>query len=227
MPRTARIVATEMPHHITQRGNRKAEVFLDDDDRERYLRLLRKYARKYGLETHAYCLMSNHIHLVAIPMKPHSMARALGYANMCYTQYFNRKYSLSGHLWQGRFFSCALDERHALAAVRYAECNPVRAGLVGRAWDYKWSSARGHIGEGRDPILSKNWPSQDMLAQWKELLTESESVDDIEELRRCTRADRPLGSPSFIRKLEKALSRPLRRKRVGPPRKPSLRRDKS
>ncbi len=226
MPRSARIVATGTPHHITQRGNRKAEVFLDDEDREKYLHFLRKYARKHGLETHAYCLMSNHIHLVATPLKSHSMSRALGSANMCYAQHFNRKYSLSGRLWQGRFFSCVLDERHALAAVRYAERNPVRAGLVGHAWDYKWSSAQGHIGEARDPLLSKNWPPQDMLAQWKELLTESESMDDIEGLRRCTRADRPLGSPLFIRELEQALSKPLGRKRVGPPRKPSLERGK-
>lgn len=222
MPRTARIVATGLAHHITQRGNHQMDVFRDDDDREVYLRLLQKYRRKCGLEVLAYCLMSNHIHLVAVPREEDSMARTLARAHMCYTQHFNRKYSLSGHLWQGRFFSCVLDERHALAAARYVERNPLRAGFEGRAWEYRWSSARGHVGEFDDPMLAKSWPDENLLAGWRDLLTEEEGEEEVESLRHSIRTGHPLGSASFIRKLERALNRLLERKQRGRPRNPAI-----
>jgi putative transposase len=193
------------------------DIFIDDDDRERYLHFISKYGTKFGLELSAYCLMSNHIHLVAIPEESDSLARFMGLAHMCYTQHFNRKYSLSGHLWQGRFYSCVLDERHAIAAARYVERNPVRAGLVGHAWNYKWSSARAHIGEAHDPILTKKWPSEDLLGQWQQLLIDPEDDEGIAQLRHSTRHGYPLGSRSFILKLEHAFDRSLRRRPVGRP----------
>ncbi len=217
MPRVARIVATGLAHHITHRGNRKLEVFLDDDDRGVYLRLLRISGTKYGLDVLAYCLMSNHVHLVAVPREADSLARAIAYAHTSYTRHFNRKYSLSGHLWQGRFFSCVLDERHALAAARYVERNPVRAGIVGRAWDYKWSSARSHIGETDDPILAKTWPPKELLSQWQQLLRDDEGAGEVDEFRRSTSVGSPVGSASFIRKIERALGRSLKRRRRGRP----------
>ena len=148
------------------------------------------------------------------------MARAIAYAHTSYTRHFNRKYSLSGHLWQGRFFSCVLDERHALAAARYVERNPVRAGIVGRAWDYKWSSARSHIGEVDDPILAKAWPQGDLLSQWQQLLMDNDEESEIDGLRRSTRAGSPVGSAAFIRKIERALGRSLKRRPVGRPYNP-------
>ena len=219
MPRTARIVADGLPHHVTHRGNRKMTIFLDDDDREAYLRFLQLYMDKYGLDVFAYCLMPNHVHLVAVPKEVDSLARTIACAHVLYARHFNRKYSLSGHLWQGRYYSCVLDEQHTLAAARYVECNPVQAGLVGCAWNYRWSSARGHMGEIRDPILSQSWPHLELLSQWPQLLTEHDNDADIENLRDATRTGYPLGSTPFISNLERALGRSFLRRRVGRPRK--------
>lgn len=218
MPRIARVVATGVPHHITQRGNRRMDVFLEDEDRKAYLGFLKQYREKHGLEILAYCLMSNHVHLVAIPKKDDSLARTLAGTHMRYAQYFNWKYSQSGHLWQGRFFSCVLDNRHTLAAARYLERNPVRAGLVGRPWDYKWSSARAHVGEAADAILSTRWPPSELLSQWKELLSEAEETNKLEEIRFSTRRGRPLGSPEFVDRLERLLGRRLAANKRGRPR---------
>ena len=217
MPRIARIVAPGLPHHITQRGNRRTDVFLDDDDRESYLGLVRHYGKKYGMEILAYCVMSNHIHLVVVPHESDSLARAMSTAHMCYAQRFNCKYSLSGHLWQGRFFSCVLDERHTMAAVRYVERNPVRAGLVRRAWDYRWSSARGHAGKTKDPLLSTSWPPDDLLAQWCDFLTSEEEGAGLADLRTCTRTGQPWGSAGFVERLENRFGQSLSPARRGRP----------
>ncbi len=219
MPRMARVVATDVPHHITQRGDRSTEIFLDDEDRQTYLGFLKRYREKHGLEILAYCLMSNHIHLVAVPKEANSLARTLAVAHMRYTQHFNWKYSQSGHLWHARFFSCVLDDRHTLAATRYVERNPVRAGLVGRPWDYKWSSARAHIGERADTVLSTRWPPSKLLSQWRDFLVEPEEAGKLEEIRFSTRRGRPLGSLEFVEKLERLLGKRLAARNRGRPRK--------
>lgn len=218
MPRIARVVAAGLPHHVTQRGNRQQEVFLDDADRRLYLDLLARYREKHGLEIFAYCLMSNHVHLVCVPKSQHSLARTLADTHMRYAQHFNRKYSQSGHLWQGRFFSCILDEMHTLAAVRYVERNPVRAGSVARPWDYLWSSTRGHMDE-MDRLLSRRWPPKDLLMEWREFVARSETHSETDEIRRSTLAGNPLGSPDFLNKLERVLGRKLRKSRRGRPSK--------
>ncbi len=144
MPRAARFVLSGVPHHITQRGNRRCQVFFSDADRRTYLAWLQSDAKHHGLEVLAYCLMTNHVHLVAVPAGPHSMERALRHLHMRYAQRINRMKDWKGHVWQGRYFSAALDESYFWAAIRYVEQNPVRAGLVSRAEDYPWSSARAH-----------------------------------------------------------------------------------
>jgi putative transposase len=140
---------------------------------------------------------------------------------MRYAQHFNWKYSQSGHLWQGRFYSCALDESHTLAATRYVEYNPVRAGFAGLPWVYKWSSARAHIGETRDKLLSKIWPPQDLASEWREFLMHPEDKEKIEEIRASTRRGRPLGSSDFVATLERLLGRNLTARKRGRPRKRS------
>jgi len=153
MPRIARVVAVGFPHHITQRGNYGQTVFEDEEDYLLYLKWLEKYCKKYSLKIWAYCLMSNHVHLIGVPMNENSLAKSLNAINMRYAQYLNQKRMVKGHLWQGRFYSCILDERHLYAAVRYIENNPVRAGIVKRPWEYKWSSARIHVGEDKNSNL--------------------------------------------------------------------------
>jgi putative transposase len=214
-----RVVGPQYPHHITQRGNHRLDIFIDDDDRAVYLKLLRQYRDKHGLEILAYCLMSNHIHLVAVPTENHSLSRALADTHMRYAQHINRKYSKVGHLWQSRFFSCILDEDHTLAAARYVERNPVRAGLVGRAWDYPWSSAREHIDRKKDALVSARWPLGDLREQWAELLTATDDTKELEAIRTSTLSGKPVGTEAFIKKMEKLLQRLLKPREVGRPRK--------
>ncbi|HNR30634.1 MAG TPA: transposase, partial [Candidatus Hydrogenedentes bacterium] len=145
MPRTARVVIPGAPHHVTQRGNNRQQVFFEDADYDKYLRLLHEQSRKYGLTIHSYCLMPNHVHLVATPATEEGLANAVGRTHSFYARYFNWRRNQSGHLWQGRFFCCVLDEPHTMAAMLYTERNPVRAGLVQRAWDHPWSSAHAHV----------------------------------------------------------------------------------
>ncbi|MFA7428087.1 transposase [Mesotoga sp.] len=146
MPRHARVVFEGVAHHITQRGNYRQNIFEDDSDRKRYLQLVGEYSEKYKTKIFAYCLMTNHVHFIAAPMTPDSLALTFKYANMRYSKYFNFKNKRSGHLWQARFYSCPLFGNHAIEAVRYVERNPVRANLVGIPWEYEWSSAAEHVG---------------------------------------------------------------------------------
>ena len=150
MPRIARIVVPGCAHHVTQRGNNHQDVFFVDDDRRVYLGLLKRAAAQYGLLIHGYCLMTNHIHLVATPKEEDSLAKALGRTHFAYAQYVNRLHGRSGHLWQSRFFSCTLDEDHFWAALLYIEQNPVRARICRMPWRFAWSSAEAHVGEGDD-----------------------------------------------------------------------------
>ena len=138
-----------IPHHLTQRGNRREEAFFSDDDRQRYLQLLLEYSAKHRLETLAYCLMTNHIHLVCIPARADSLSLVMKPLDLRHAQHVNWTHGISGRLWQGRFFSCPLDEEHLCAALRYVTGNPVRARLVRRAENYAWSSAAADCAETR------------------------------------------------------------------------------
>jgi len=129
----ARVVVPGIGHHLTQRGNRREEVFFDDGERQRYLQLLLEYSAKHGMEILAYCLMTNHVHLVAVPARIDSLARGMKSLDLRYAQHVNWHQGICGRLWQGRFLSCPLDEDHLWAAIRYVERNPVRARLVRKA----------------------------------------------------------------------------------------------
>ena len=220
MPRIARIIATGYPHHITQRGNNRATVFFDDDDRQTYLELLSVYAQKHRLQIWAYCLMDNHLHLLAVPETENSLARGIGLTNQVYTQYLNRKLMQSGRIWQNRFFSCVVaSDQYLWAVARYIERNPVKVGLVERAEDYRWSSAKAHMTGTSDALLSANeWLApQDRNAYAELVHTEDEETDDA--IRKSTRTGRPFGSESFTEMLELQLNQALKPKKPGRPRK--------
>ena len=153
MPRLARAVVPGIPYHVTQRGNRGQDVFLTVEHRKRYLEHLEQYSKNYRFDILAYCLMSNHIHIVGIPRNADSMSRTVQTVHMRHTQAVNREMGWQGHLWHSRFFSTALDEPHMWAAIRYVEQNPLRAGMVKRAQDYVWSSAACHCGKLDDPVV--------------------------------------------------------------------------
>jgi putative transposase len=212
-----RVVVPGIPHHVTQRGNRREDVFFVRADYRRYLRLLGEYAEERGLEILAYCLMPNHVHLVAVPASSSSLAAVLKPVHLRYAQHVNRSREWSGRVWQGRFYSCPLDGAHAAAAIRYVECNPVRAGLESRAANYEWSSAAAHSRLRRDRLLVADIDKRIPVDDWLAWLGETEADDLVTLLRLHTRTGRPLGDEGFVRKLEKESGRRLHALPVGRP----------
>ncbi len=220
MPRIARVCAEGYPHHITQRGNNREKVFFDDEDKRFYLDVLQRYKDKYKVKILAYCLMGNHIHILAVPEKEISLARGIGGTNLVYTQYINRKHNRSGRLWQNRFFSSVVEEEPYLWAVmRYIEQNPVRAKLAKRAENYQWSSARAHVLGIEDKVLSEESRFDDKEIKSYRAFLKQDDEDINETIRHSTSTGRPLGSEKFIKKLEKMLGRDLFPKKGGRPKR--------
>jgi REP-associated tyrosine transposase len=223
MARLARVVAVGEPHHLTQRGNNRQTTFLDDHDRRTYCQLLAEHAKRAGIRVLGYCLMTNHVHLVAIPERADSFARGLGRAHYLYTRALHERWGGSGHLWQNRFFSCPLDRDHLWTALRYVDLNPLRAGLVEEATAYEWSSARSHA-ERQDPLGLLDgglWGELCGRQDWREMLgpTRMEEADAVAALRQATMTGRPLGGESFVKRLEGMFARKLKPKRTGRPKK--------
>ena len=218
MARLARVVVPGMPHHVTQRGNRRQETFFCDDDYQAYLDLMAKFCGEQCVDVWSYCLMPNHVHLIVVPKTEDGLRRAIGEAHRRYTRRINFREHWRGHLWQGRFASFVLDEPYLLAAARYVELNPVRAKLVTSPSDYRWSSARAHI-KRKDDCLVKVSPLLSMAGSWRRLLNSAANEEQIEAFRQHERTGRALGDEEFQKRLEKKLGRVLRRQKPGP-RKP-------
>jgi putative transposase len=214
MPRLARLIVPGITHHITQRGNRRQRVFFSDKDKSLYLRLLLDNSLQVELSWLAYCLMDNHVHLIGIPKDKGDFASALGETHRKYTTIINIREKWKGHLWQGRFGSCPLDDFHLLMAVRYVERNPVRAGLVESAGEYIWSSARSHLSLSYDPLLADTKRCLN-IEDWGRYLTEKDDEKFIKKIRLHERTGRPLGSEEFIANLETLTGRFLRKKKTG------------
>lgn len=210
-----------LPHHVTQRGNDRQDVFFVDDDRRAYLEFLKQEGDKHGLEVLGYCLLSNHVHVVATPREETALAKAVGRTHFLYAQYINRLHRRSGHLWQNRFYSCGLDEAHTVAALRYVERNPVRVGLVLEAWEYEWSSAAAHVGapDGTELLDVESWRRQWTPEQWREQLREGDDGRTRWKLRAHTARGWPLGTERFLSELERLLGRRVRPLPIGRPRK--------
>jgi len=219
MARLARVVVPGIPHHITQRGVRRMDTFFDDEDYKTYLNLMHEWCLSAGVEIWAYCLMPNHIHLIAVPGGEESFARGIGEAHRRYTRYINFKKSCRGYLWQGRFASFPMDEDYLLAAVRYVELNPVRAKMVEKAGDYRWSSAKAHLA-GLDDGLVKVQPMLERVGNWAELLASRDQAL-FDTFRKHERTGRPLGDRDFVDRLSKLVGRELSKKKPGPKRKVS------
>ena len=222
MPRIARICAIHYPHHVTQRGNNREAVFFDDDDSEFYLKILDKYSAQHNLDIWAYCLMVNHVHLLAVPKREDSLAKGLGSTNLVYTQYVNRRYGRSGRVWQNRFFSAVIEnEPYLWAVVRYIERNPVRGNLVEKAEEYMWSSARAHILGRRNNLLTgDSWLRRSKRGDFQKFM-ESEDRPIEDSIRKATSTGRPLGREEFMQHLEKTLQRKIVVQRAGRPKKGS------
>ncbi|HUS91963.1 MAG TPA: transposase [Phycisphaerae bacterium] len=219
MARLARVVAPGYPHHVTQRGNRRQQTFFCDDDYAAYLELLAEWCSKCGVEVWAYCLMPNHVHLVAVPATADGLRRGIGEAHRRYTRRINFREGWRGHLWQGRFASFVMDEDHLLQAARYVEMNPVRARLAETAAAWPWSSAAAHAA-GRDDVLVKAGPMRSRVlehwADWETYLLDSSAEELPVQMHLHEATGRPMGSRAFVEKLQSHLGRALLPQKRGP-----------
>jgi putative transposase len=222
MARLARIVIPNVPHHITQRGNRRLPIFFCDEDRTAYLSLIAEACAAHGTVCLGWCLMDNHVHLILVPASADGLRATLAEAHRRYSRRINFREGWRGYLFQGRFASYPMDDAHLMAAVRYVENNPVAAKIVARAEDWPWSSARSHIAGKR----TKDDPLTDVKAlrqhvhNWRALLHVGlEAMDDpasAEEIEARIRTGRPLASPEWIAAAEAAMDRKLGPQKRGP-----------
>jgi len=193
MPRTARVVFPGVPHHVTQRGNRRQPTFFNANDYATYLRIAAGAFAEAKVQVWAYCLMPNHVHLIATPADEAGLARAVATTHVRYARHVNRREGWTGCLWQGRFASAPMDERHLKLCTRYVGLNPVRAGLTKRAIDWPWSSVRAHLSGEGDPLLTPG-PVAELvggdMATFFDLVAHEDGYD---VLRSATRTGRPLG----------------------------------
>ena len=222
MARLARLVVPGLPHHITQHGDRGQRVFFDDGDYAAYIELLSEWCGEFGVEIWSYCLLCNHIHLIAVPSSDDGLRWAIGETHQRYTRRINSRKKWRGYLWQGRFASFVMDEPYLLAAARYNELNPVRARLVRVAGDWPWSSEERTFA-GRTIAWSK------LLRYWRwfPIGKRSEQAmpeEELGELRRHVRTGRPLGDETFVGRLEEMVGRALKPQKRGP--KPKKKRKK-
>ena len=225
MSRIARPIVPGIPHHVTQRGNRREAVFFTDADRAAYLACLADHCRKHAVEVLSYCLMTNHVHLVVVPSTADGLEKVFRPLHTHYAQRVNRQRGWSGHVWQGRYFSSPLDEAYFWAAMRYVERNPVRAGLVRYAENYRWSSARAHCGLQHDQVLTNDahWiETCRMVSDWAAWLRDSESSDQLDVMRHHVQRDLPCGGETFVREMETRLGQLLRPRKIGRPRKAAI-----
>lgn len=215
MSRIARVEIVGYPYHVIQRGNRNQKVFFQENDKAKYLRILKIQADLFGLDVWAYCLMDNHVHLIVMPKQDGALTECISETHRSYTRMINFREGWQGHLWQGRFKSYPMDERYLWAAVRYVERNPVRAGMVDKAQNYFWSSARIHVMRQTNDLLS-HFHLLDGIKDWESYLSGTDEQENMELLRLHQRTGRPAGDKTFVDDLEAATGRVLAKRKPGP-----------
>ncbi len=218
MARLARVVIPGHPHHVTQRGNGRARTFFDDGDYALYRDLLAANCRAAEVEVWAWCLMPNHVHLILVPSDPDGLRRALARVHRVYAGTIQARRKRTGHFWQGRFGAVAMDEDHLAAALHYVSLNPVRARLVQRAQDWRWSSTRAHL-RGKDDGLTALAPIRERFPDFAGLLASEPEGDLFGALRAAESIGRPLGNDRFVARIERQTGRVLKPGKRGP--KPS------
>ena len=196
MPRAARLVLPGIPHHVTQRGNRRQLTFFSHEDYRRYAGLMRDHCRKSGTAVWAWCLMPNHVHLILAPDHEDGLRAALAPVHRRYTWEVNRREGWQGHFWQDRFRSFPMEEGHLHACLRYVELNPVRAGLVERPEQWLWSSARAHLGIGAEDVTDMA-PARERIDDWRAFLDAGLDDADRDAIRTAERTGRLILGDSF------------------------------
>jgi putative transposase len=217
MGRMARVVVPGVPHHVTQRGNRRQRTFFREGDYLAYLQIAAEAFRAAGVEVWAYCLMPNHVHLIAAPPAPEALAEAVGATHLRYTRMVNRRERWTGYLWQGRFASFPMDEAYLMACARYVGLNPVRAGLTLAAADWPWSSVGAHL-TGRTDTLLTPAPLRERLGEAMAGFFDVDvQAEALRALRRASSTGRPLGAADWIKRLEASTGRALTPPPIGRP----------
>ena len=218
MARIARVVVPGLPHHVTQRGVRSLDIFRDDADRLVYLELMADSAARHGVDFWAWCLMSNHVHLLVVPKREDSLAKGIGETHWRYTRHVNFAEDVRGRLFQGRFESYPVQLEGRLIAVgRYVELNPVKVGLVERAEDWPWSSAAYNVGRlQRDPLVTGR-AIRELTSSWRRVLRDGEDELEAKRIERHLGTGRPLGGEKWVRGLERRTGRVLRPRKGGWP----------
>ncbi len=214
MARLARVVITGLAHHITQRGNGRQQVFFHNRDYTLYLRLIREACADARVSCLAYCLMPNHVHLILVPSTDDGLRRCLSTTHRAYAGILNASRRRTGHFWQGRYGSVPMDDPHLHEALRYVLLNPVRAGLVRSATDWRWSSARAYLSGQPDGFTD---PTR-MLRGIPDLTEYLQAVPDHARLTHVRAAEsigRPAGAADFIQQLERQTGRRFSRERPG------------
>jgi putative transposase len=220
MPWIVRIVGPGYPHPIVQRGNNKEQAFLDREDYEKYLGFLERYSKEKETSILAYCLMPNHVHLLAKPSHDYCLAKIMQGITLCYTQYFNRKRGRSGRLWECRYHSTVVDgDRYLWAVSKYIENNPVRARIVKKPEDYPYSIAKAHILGRKDSLLKEALTDKNELREYRKFMKAEEDGQVLEDIRRQTRLGRPLGEEEFLQALSRKLNYDMVFRTKGRPRK--------
>jgi len=209
MARLARAVFPGLPHHITQRGNGRAQTFFGDADYALYRDLLREHCAAAGVAVWAWVLMPNHVHLILVPDDRDGLRRALSRVHRAYAGEIHARLERSGHFWQGRFGCVAMDDAHLYAAFRYIALNPVRAGLTKRAREWRWSSARAQLGL-EDDGLTRASATRERISDFAALLADAEDEEATQRLRRAESIGRPIGSAEFLQRLEESYARKLK-----------------
>jgi putative transposase len=209
MARLARAVFPGHPHHVTQRGNGRAQTFFDDADYAFYRDLLAEHCAAAGVEVWAWVLMPNHVHLILVPGDRDGLRRALAAVHRRYAGYIHARLKRTGHFWQGRFGCVAMDEGHLGAALAYVALNPVRARLALQATDWAWSSVHAHLGRVADDGLTMAAPVRDRYPDFQVLIAAGEEAELFTRLRKAETVGRPVGDAAFLEVLERESGRAL------------------
>ena len=224
MPRQARFIVPDIALNVIQRGHNRNACFRDDTDRMVYLATVADLLRNNAVALHAYCLMTNHVHMLFTPGTEGACATLMRNLGQRYAQYFNRRYDRTGGLWEGRYRSCLVDSaNYVLACYRYVERNPVRAGMIPSARSYRWSSYQGNAGAASNPLLTPHVEylalANDENARWRayqQMLDVADEADFLTAIRDATNGGLALVDDKLKAKLQTDTGRRLEHKKPGP-----------
>lgn len=220
MPRKIRCIIPNLPHHALQRGNNRQNIFLDSIDKYFFLKQLKKYGHENKVSIGAYCIMTNHFHLLIYPEQEEGVIKLMKSISQIYAQYFNRKYKRSGKIWENRYKLNIVEPECQWVLARYIENNPIRAGVVLKAETYLYSSAAANLKGQADEILTRNIIN-DKREEYIKFFKESEADNDkpLNLLRTVIQQQKAFGGKEFIKKLKEKFQVNFEIKPRGRPRK--------